>query len=171
MKIRIIGACGSGKTYLAKKLSKTLEIKYYETDNIIWDRKINQKRPLESRNHILAEIIAKESWIIEGAQYRWSSESFDAADIIIVLNPHPFVRESRVVRRYLSMQFGIGSHHYRQNFRELIDMIKQNREFDSHSFGEILKSTERYRVKRFIHRDICEIMPSIEQMIRKLQNT
>ncbi len=38
-KIHIIGSVGSGKTTLARKLSKTLQIPYYELDNVAWIRK------------------------------------------------------------------------------------------------------------------------------------
>lgn len=38
-KIHIIGSVGSGKTTLARKLSKTLQIPYYELDNVAWMRK------------------------------------------------------------------------------------------------------------------------------------
>ena len=36
-KIYIIGAVGSGKTTLAKELSKKLNIKMYELDKVVWD--------------------------------------------------------------------------------------------------------------------------------------
>ena len=53
MKIRIIGACGSGKTFTAKAISEQFEIPFYETDNIIWDREENKKYTLEIRNENL----------------------------------------------------------------------------------------------------------------------
>ncbi|WP_245237814.1 hypothetical protein [Paenibacillus etheri] len=34
MKIRIVGGCGSGKSYIARELSKKYGVGYYETD--IW---------------------------------------------------------------------------------------------------------------------------------------
>ena len=54
MKIYIIGPCGSGKTTLAKELSKKLSIKNYELDKIVWndsagnirrtDKEINERK-------------------------------------------------------------------------------------------------------------------------------
>ena len=38
MKIRIIGCSGSGKTYLAKRLSKKYNIPNFDLDDIQWDR-------------------------------------------------------------------------------------------------------------------------------------
>ena len=36
MKIDIIGSVASGKTTLAKRISKQYNIPYYEKDNIVW---------------------------------------------------------------------------------------------------------------------------------------
>ncbi|GGG18394.1 hypothetical protein GCM10007425_11070 [Lysinibacillus alkalisoli] len=37
-KIHIMGAIGSGKTTLAKRLHEQLNIPYFELDNIVWER-------------------------------------------------------------------------------------------------------------------------------------
>ena len=39
MKIHIIGGPGSGKTFLAEKLSKELGIRHYDLDELQWDNK------------------------------------------------------------------------------------------------------------------------------------
>ena len=39
MKIHIIGGSGSGKTYLADKLSKEYGITHYDLDELQWDNK------------------------------------------------------------------------------------------------------------------------------------
>lgn len=38
-RIHIIGSVGSGKTTLARELSKTYQIPFYELDNVAWIRK------------------------------------------------------------------------------------------------------------------------------------
>jgi adenylate kinase family enzyme len=37
-KIHIIGSVGSGKTTLARNLSRKYSIPYYELDNVVWKR-------------------------------------------------------------------------------------------------------------------------------------
>ena len=37
-KVYIIGAVGTGKTTLAKKMSEKLNIKMYQLDKVVWDK-------------------------------------------------------------------------------------------------------------------------------------
>ncbi len=164
MKIRIIGPCGSGKTFTAKALSEQFEIPFYETDNIIWDRKENKKYTLEIRNEKLRNILFMENWIIEGAQYKWSFESFEKADLIVVLNPYPVIRNLRVIKRFIEMQLGLKQYNYRQSWTELIEMFKQNREYDRSTFKSIVSVTEKHNEKRIIAKNSQEIFEHIKSM-------
>lgn len=59
MKIHIIGGSGSGKTYLAKKLSAELNIAHYDLDDIQWDNNAKiygVKRNPDERHAMLQEI-------------------------------------------------------------------------------------------------------------------
>ncbi|MDQ0269656.1 AAA family ATPase [Cytobacillus purgationiresistens] len=87
-KIHIIGAVGSGKTTLAKKLSASLSIPMFELDYLVWERHENGdvRRSPEGRNASLDNILKLNQWIIEGAQHRWLEPAFQQADHIIVLN-------------------------------------------------------------------------------------
>ncbi len=57
-KIYIVGTMGSGKTYLAKKLSKELNIPHYDLDDLYWKRKYTSKNSEENKKSNL-EIILK----------------------------------------------------------------------------------------------------------------
>ena len=59
MKIHIIGGSGSGKTYLADKLSKEYGITHYDLDELQWDNKADSygvKRNAEERQEILEHV-------------------------------------------------------------------------------------------------------------------
>lgn len=73
MKILIFGSVASGKTTLAKKLSKELNIIYYEGDCIAWGSLNEQryKRSNEEQKEVIDKINKNSSWIIEGT-YRES---------------------------------------------------------------------------------------------------
>ena len=94
-KIHIIGGPGSGKSYIARKLSTFYNIHAYDLDDIFWDRLTNAygtKAREEDRNTALSEILNKESWIVEGVYYSWLSQAFkvfecrDVRDILRIIN-------------------------------------------------------------------------------------
>jgi len=88
MKIHIIGGSGSGKTYLADKLSKEYNIEHYDLDDLQWDNKAESygiKRNPDERRAMLQEILKKEEWIIEGVYYKWCKQCFADADKIYLL--------------------------------------------------------------------------------------
>jgi adenylate kinase family enzyme len=96
--IHIIGSVGSGKTYLARFLSKQLSIPFYQLDNVLWRRTPNGdvRNSAQERDRLLKEIIYQETWIVEGAHHKWVSESFEKADLIIYISPSKFSRDIRV---------------------------------------------------------------------------
>ena len=78
MKIHIIGCSGSGKTYLAKALSRKYKIPCFDLDDIQWDNSADSygvKMPVEKRNALLEQILQNDSWIIEGVYYSWVGQS------------------------------------------------------------------------------------------------
>ena len=64
-KIYIIGNVASGKTTLAKHLSKKLNIDYYSLDKVVWDDNNHTKRKEQERDSLFKNIIKKDQWIIE----------------------------------------------------------------------------------------------------------
>ena len=65
-KVYIIGAVGTGKTTLAKKMSEKFNVEMYQLDKVVWDDDDgNRKRTDEEVNQIFNEILKKDSWIIE----------------------------------------------------------------------------------------------------------
>ena len=104
MKIHIIGCSGTGKTYLAKKLSNKYNIPHYDLDNIHWDNsseKYGIKTKVEKRDKLLQNILEKDSWIIEGIYYKWLEQSFKDADIIYILDLPKYIYKFRIIKRFI----------------------------------------------------------------------
>ena len=62
MKIHIIGCSGTGKSYLAKRLSEKYNIPHFDLDDIFWDNSSDRygvKMPDEKRNQLLDDILRK----------------------------------------------------------------------------------------------------------------
>lgn len=121
-RIHIIGSVGSGKTYLAKFLSKQLSIPFYQLDNIVWRRtpKGDVRNSEQERDRLFKEIISQESWVIEGAHHKWVSESFDKSDLIIYISPSKWSRDVRVFTRYIKQKFGVERANYNQTIKDLL---------------------------------------------------
>ncbi len=103
MKILIFGIVASGKTTLARKLSKELSIPYYEGDCIAWGfpGEKRYKRSNEEQKEVIYKINENNDWIAEGT-YRESQEMlYNLADKIIFLDTPLHVRRFRIVSRFI----------------------------------------------------------------------
>lgn len=132
-RIHIIGSVGSGKTTLAKELSKKLDIPYYELDNVVWIRhKSGDIRRTEvEREEYLNSILQSESWIIEGVHNEnWVSNCFKNADLIIYLDPNYQIRTYRIVKRFIKQKLRLEKSNYKPTLEIFIKMFKWNRHFE-----------------------------------------
>ncbi|QKS70658.1 DNA topology modulation protein FlaR [Paenalkalicoccus suaedae] len=152
-RIHIIGSVGSGKTTLARSLEKKYNTKHYELDNVVWERHKcgDRKRSYPHRDRCLEEIIATESWIIEGAHSNsWVNRSFEAADLIIFLDTPYTIRQVRILKRFVRQVLRLETANYTPSFNMLIDMFKWNRIFERDSKPKILKAFQQEKCN-FIH--------------------
>ena len=78
MKVDIIGSVASGKTTLARQISRRVNVPYYEKDNIVWKRTSDGdvKRSSKDRDEYFNEIISGSEWIVEGSPRESLKESF-----------------------------------------------------------------------------------------------
>ena len=108
MKIRIVGGPGSGKTYLAKRISKKLKIPRYDLDDIFWDNSsvYGKQRNKEEREEIFQKILKEDNWIIEGVYYAWCEESFSKADKILLLKVPRRKYKFRLIKRFIKRKLG-----------------------------------------------------------------
>jgi len=106
-KILIVGAIGSGKTTLAKKLSKMLKIKRYELDDIAYKKRATyEKQKPKVRDNKVKSILKKKKWIIEGFYSRyWTYPIYKKADMVMILNIKPSIAKKRVIIRFLKRKF------------------------------------------------------------------
>lgn len=140
MKILIVGIVASGKTTLARKLSKLLDIKHYEIDSVVHDDVNNVKRSEAEQKKIFKKIDKNSSWIIEGTLRKHLFYLCDMADKIIYLDIPVNLRKKRIFTRFVRQLFGIEKCNYTVNLKMLKLMYKWTNDFekDKNSFEEKL---------------------------------
>ena len=149
MKIRIIGCSGSGKTFLAKRLSEKYNIPNYDLDDIQWDNSQNSygiKMPTEKRNRMLNDILQQSDWIIEGVYYAWVLKSFEDADLIYVLNVPRWLYKFRILRRFVKRKIGLEKGK-KETFKSVLALLKWTNTFHNTKMKEINCILEPYKEK------------------------
>lgn len=131
MKYLIIGTVGTGKTTLAKALSKQYHIPYWEIDSIVHDDEQNgRKRSLEEQNKIIEKIDRNESWILEGVLRKNLYYLLEKADKIIYLDVPRKERNRRILIRFCKQKLGKEKANYQPSFKMLKQMWKWSNEFE-----------------------------------------
>ena len=88
-KILIVGTSGCGKSTLALKLEKLLNIQNFDLDDYYWLP--NWQPNPEYLNHVMGEILERNSWIISGNYSKFQPQLLQKADTIIWLD-YAFMR-------------------------------------------------------------------------------
>lgn len=147
-KIYIIGIVASGKTTLAKNLSKELNITYYELDCIVHHKTETEryKRTPEQQLEVIKNIDSKGDWIIEGTYRESCHYLFDMADKIIFLDTPLLKRKYRIFLRYIKQQLKIEKCHYKSDFKMLRLMYKWTNDFELNR-TEFVKMLKIYKNK------------------------
>ncbi len=138
MKIFIIGGAGSGKTTLAKKLSKQYHIPHFDLDEINWINDNGQssgvKRDKKERSLLLHNLLETNSdWIFEGIYFKnWIDPIIEQADKIIVLNPSKWLRCYRCFKRFIKRKLGLEPFPHKETFISFLKLIRWNHNYEAY---------------------------------------
>lgn len=149
-RIHIIGGAGSGKTHAARKISEMIGISTHDLDTIFWDntdKSYNQKAIPEVRDQKLKEMLLNDSWIIEGVYFKWLKESFQQADVIILLIPNYAICTLRIISRFIQRKIGILPSKKKETIKGLIELIKWNQRYNKEDIPDIVALLEPYKDK------------------------
>lgn len=152
MKIHIIGGSGTGKTYLANRLSSKYNIPHYDLDDLFWNNSSNQygvKMSVEERSRLLSRILQGEDWIIEGVYYSWLTDSFEKADTIIILDVPKRVYKYRIISRFIKRKIGI-EHGKKETIKSLKSLLKWTDKFQKYNLPKIYVALSDYVNKTIV---------------------
>ena len=130
MKIYIIGSPGSGKTTLAKVLSKRYNIKHYELDCIVYDDNNNhRKRTKEEIEKIFFTIIKNKSFIIEDVGINKFKKGRDICDKIYYIKLNKARIYKQMISRWFKQRLGKEKYNYPPTIHQFFETIKDVRNY------------------------------------------
>jgi adenylate kinase family enzyme len=149
-KIYIIGPVGSGKTTLARKLSKEYNIASYELDKIVWDDDNgNIKRSDEEIKILFNEIITKESWIIEDVGRKKFIDGIKNADIVYYIKLSKSAIYKRCITRWIKQKLGKEKYNYKPTIKSLFEMLKWAKndiKKEPQKIENIINNAKKYKI-------------------------
>lgn len=168
-RIHIIGSIGSGKTTLARKLSAQLHIPCFELDNVVRERLPtgDVMRTKEKRDAYLADIIAADSWIVEGSHQKWVMSSFQKADLIIFLDIGMTTRRVRIIKRYFKQKAGLEKSNYTPTLEILVRLYKYNTVFEYERKPIVFEMLRPFEEKLVVLKSDAEIREYVERMLMR----
>lgn len=165
MKLDIIGSVASGKTTLARNLSETYHVPFYQKDNIAWERTPDgdKKRDDKERDQLFQKIINSDDWIVEGSPRKLLRESFEKCDYIILLDIPLYKRLVRSIRRWFRQKFGKEEYNSKPTVKFLCYSIKWVFEYEKDK-KEIISYLSAYgsKYKRFTTSESAKLFISRE---------
>ena len=133
MKIYIIGSPGSGKTTLAKVLSKRYNIKHYELDCIVYDDNNNhRKRTKEEIEKLFSTILKNKSFIIEDVGRNKFKKGRDICDKIYYIKLNKARIYKQMISRWFKQRLGKEKYNYPPTIHQFFETIKQLNQIQKH---------------------------------------
>jgi len=136
LKIYIVGPVAGGKTTLAHRLSSLTAVPCFSLDNLVYEKDAsfpsgNRKNPPEKRNKLFHNILMQNSYIIEDTGRPCFAEGMSAADTLLLLEPPLFVRQKRILFRWIKQNLGLEPCSYRPSLSMLKAMFRWSKDYES----------------------------------------
>lgn len=143
-KIYIIGNVASGKTTLAKHLSKKLNIDYYSLDKVVWDDENNHtKRKDQERDSLFKNIIKKDKWIIEDVGRTCFNLGREKADVIYFFNLKKTTIYFRIIKRWLKQKLKLEKYDYKPTLLSLKETFDWAQNYKTDKLKELSKYKDK----------------------------
>jgi adenylate kinase family enzyme len=101
-RILVIGCSGGGKSTLSQKLAQHFGLRYISIDRDIFWLPGWKERPRPEQRQIIAEMVAEESWIMDGSNPSTFDLRLPRTDLIIWVRVSRFVCIWSVCKRWLT---------------------------------------------------------------------
>lgn len=162
-KIYIIGAPGSGKSYIAGLLSLSLGLHAHELDHLYWDPNMNRygiPTDIPTRTAMLNAILAEPAWIMEGIYHDWTAPCFEQAEVIVMLKTNVWLRHWRLIKRFFQHR----RRSYkgkRETLREILQLLVWNHRYEKNELPRVEQALRPHKHKLRIFTRSGEAMSAV----------
>ncbi len=109
------------------------------------------------RNSKLAAVVDEPTWIIEGVYYRWLKPSFERADRIFVLRPNVYLRDLRVLKRFVFRKLSVIATQ-KESLLDLYRLIRWNHKYDADNLKRALEFVSDFERKIVVFHSADDII-------------
>lgn len=148
-KIIVIGSPGSGKSYLAKKLSEITSYPLYHLDNLFWNPGWIET-PKEKWIEVQKKITTGDKWIIDGNYDSTMDIRFEACDAIIFININRVICIKNAIIRHGKKRTDLPDYCVEKFNKDLLEFLIYIWRFPKNKKPNIIALHERYKDKPFI---------------------
>jgi len=149
----------SGKTTLARRLSKKLGYPLFSTDEMVYERKWTQKYPRSERLVKLDRMLKQKSWILEGVHaMAWTVPAIKEADDIVLID----IPKSNLLKRILKRSKKKEKSRKADPFYSKFKLLYWGFRWGPESFF----AYEKYAKRKFI---ILESVKGIDSFVKNVQ--
>ena len=116
-----------------------------DLDDLQWDNGAGYgtKRDPSERDALLAQLLSKDDWIIEGVCYAWCGRCFAEADRIYLLEVPRRVYRRRIIRRFIRRKLGLEPGK-RETLKSLSALLQWADKYERVNLAEIKKILSAY---------------------------
>jgi len=149
-RVVVIGSGGAGKSTFSKQLGGVLGIPIIHLDSLYWKPNWRKTQP-EEWEKTVAELVERDSWVMDGNYGGTREMRIRASDTLIFLDVPRLVCLYRVVRRAIAYR-GKSRPDMAEGCREKIDLefVSWVWNFPERARARILEQMEQFPEKRFV---------------------
>ncbi|MNZ10022.1 AAA family ATPase [Acinetobacter calcoaceticus] len=165
MKICIVGPSGAGKTTIAKKLAKELQISTHAFDEIYWNLSETEfvKNSEETISFGIKQIILQDSWIVEGAYDKRLLPLLLECSLILKMEVPFYLRTIRLLQRYLKSV--VTCKRPKETLKNTIELIQFSHRFDKR-LEKFLSSNTQLSRKVISVRDLSSAIDVVQTNLK-----
>ncbi|MGI5959798.1 MAG: hypothetical protein ACOX60_10345 [Massiliimalia sp.] len=135
MKLYITGSVASGKSTLARQISAKTGIVCTHLDEVVYKKAPENpqgdvKRPPEERDRLFEQVLAQSDFIMEDAGRECFLRGMEQADQIILLEIPLWIRNKRIVWRWMKQNLGLEDCLYKPDWVMLKAMLEWAKNYD-----------------------------------------